>query len=242
MARIIPVLLIKDYQLVKTTRYRSASYVGCPKNAVKMFTEFRAEELIILGIDRRRKDRYFKSCYLARLGYDAQMPLAYGGGIRSLDDAKSVLDSGFEKVILNTALFKNPSLIDQIASTYGSQAVVASIDYRFRKGQPMVFIEHGSKCTRKTLQSAVLDAVSHGAGELLLSDIEREGSWSGYDIETIKSISNICSVPLVINGGCGSTNDIQVAHAINDTSTAVGSMALFIRKAQGVLLNYPILP
>ena len=239
MARSIPILLIKNKKLVKTKRYRSPVYIGSPKNAARLFTEIQAEELIFLGIDDNASQRYLRTSFLESLAYEAQMPLAYGGGISSLDDARSVFNSGFEKIVINQAVFHKPDLIHKIANIYGSQAVVVSIDYRIIRGKRMVFSRHGSTPAGKSLETIALEAVRYGAGELLITNIDFEGMWCGYDIDAVRSLSDLCTVPLIVNGGCRGRNDIRAVNEINDTSAGFGSVAVFYKKNQGILLNLP---
>ena len=204
-----------------------------------MFTEFKAQEIIVLGIDRRRVNRYVNKLFLSNLAYDAQMPLAYGGGIRSLDDAKIVFSSGFEKIVLNSTLFSNPGLVKNIVDVYGSQAVIASVDYRNKNGELLVYINHGLRSTGQSLQQALSNVVGLGVGELLISDISREGSWSGFDIDTVTTISKLCTIPLIANCGCGSIADIQQVQAINDTSAGIGSFVVFHDSNEAILINHP---
>ncbi len=165
---------------------------------------------------------------------------AYGGGIDSLEKAKRVFDIGYEKVVINTAALERPQLITEIANQYGSQALVISIDVKngFFGGWT-VRSKAGRKATRKDPVSWAKDAERLGAGEFLLTSIDREGTWSGFDLELIKAVSDAVTVPVIAHGGAGSVEDIGAAVKAHASAVALGSMVVFQKKDMGVLVNFP---
>ncbi|HEV2478865.1 MAG TPA: AglZ/HisF2 family acetamidino modification protein [Puia sp.] len=239
--RIIPVLLLKDGGLYKTIRFKQANYVGDPINTVKLFNEKEADELVLLDYNATLEKREPDFKKIAEIAGEAFMPMAYGGGIKNLDQAKKVFDGGFEKVVLNSVLFDNLSLIEEIANIYGAQAVVGSIDVKKDLfGRQKVY---GTSGTRKfgfdpvdwakTLEKA-------GAGEIFLNAIDRDGTWEGYDIPLIKMVSENVDIPVIACGGAGSLADFE--KAVRDggaSAVAAGSMFVYQRKGMGVLVNFP---
>jgi cyclase len=239
--RIIPVLLLKEGGLYKTIRFRKDSYVGDPINTVKIFNEKEADELVLLDyratLDKRSTD--FKK--IAEIAGEAFMPMAYGGGIGSLDQAKMVFDGGFEKVVLNTVLFSRLSLLEEIGNIYGAQSVVASIDVKKNFfGKQKVYSVSATKKSdlepvewAKTLESA-------GAGEIFLNSVDRDGTWAGYDLPLIKAVSSAVKIPLIACGGASGMGDFEKAVREGGASAvAAGSLFVYQRKGMGVLVNFP---
>jgi imidazole glycerol-phosphate synthase subunit HisF len=240
--RIIPTLLLRDSSLVKTKKFGNYTYVGDPANTVKIFNELEVDELIFLDITASREDRPPNLKVLRQIADECFMPLAYGGGIDSLDKAKAVFDIGFEKVAVNTHAGANQSLVTELAAHFGSQAVIASIDVKANL--------FGKKCVRFLggRQSSRLDPVewairleSLGAGEILLTSIDREGTWDGFDTQLTKQVVDAVSVPVIAHGGAGTVDHIrQVVHESGASAVAVGSMVVFQKKGMGILVNFPI--
>jgi cyclase len=239
--RIIPVLLLKDGGLYKTVEFKRANYVGDPINTVKIFNEKEADELVLLdynaSLEKREPD--FKK--IAEIAGEAFMPMAYGGGIKSLEHAKKVFDGGFEKVVLNSVLFDNLSLIEDIANIYGAQAVVGSIDVKKDLfGRQKVYGASGTKKSgfdpvdwAKTLEKS-------GVGEIFLNSIDRDGTWEGYDLPLIKAVSEKVDIPVIACGGAGNVADFEKAvRAGGASAVAAGSLFVYQRKGMGVLVNFP---
>lgn len=240
-ARVIPVLLLKDESLVKTRCFREPRYVGDPANTVRIFNELEVDELLFFDISATVNRRTPNLAMLADIADECFMPLGYGGGILSLDQAKAIFDIGFEKVSVNTSAFENPALIEEIAGRYGSQAVIVSIDVKngFIGGSSAW--SHGGR--GRTDKDPVLwakEVESRGAGEILLTSIDREGTWQGFDLELIKKVSASVSIPVVAHGGAGQVSHIidaiQLAHA---DAVAIGSLVVFQKQDFGVLVNFP---
>jgi cyclase len=239
--RIIPVLLLKDGGLYKTVRFGKDNYVGDPINTVKIFNEKEADELVLLDYHASRDKRAPDFPKIAEIAGEAFMPMGYGGGITHLDQARKVFDGGFEKVVLNSVLFNNLSILGEIGNIYGAQSVVASVDVKKNLfGKQKVYSVSGTRKTdldpvewAKTLEGA-------GAGEIFLNSVDRDGTWEGYDIPLIRAVSEAVKIPVIACGGAGSMADFEKAVREGGASAvAAGSLFVYQRKGMGVLVNFP---
>lgn len=239
--RIIPILLLRNESLVKTERFGRFQYIGDPCNTVRIFNELEVDELAFVDITASREGRSPNLSVLADIADECFMPLSYGGGIRSFEHAQSVFQIGFEKVILNSHAQANPKLITDIARAYGSQAVVVSIDVRRNMfGNHKVATYGGKKRTRRCPVEWAKEAEECGAGEVLLTSIDREGTWQGLDNDLIASVTREVSIPVIAQGGAGTVGHIADAVKIGGASAvALGSMVVFQKKGMGVLVNFP---
>jgi cyclase len=239
--RVIPALLLRNESLVKTVRFGKFTYVGDPANTVRIFNELEVDELLFLDITASSENRSPNLKVLADIADECFMPLAYGGGIRSLDQAKAVFDIGFEKVSINTKATDNPALIGEIASHYGSQAVIASIDVkRDLFGRQTVRTLGGRRNTRRDPVAWAVEVEKMGAGEILLTSIDREGTWEGFDLELVKRVTEAVSIPVIAHGGAGTAEHIkQVVQQASASAVALGSMVVFQKRGMGVLINFP---
>lgn len=239
--RIIPVLLLHNECLVKTVGFRKFTYVGDPCNTVRIFNELEVDELLFLDIAAARECAGPNLGVLADIADECFMPLGYGGGIQSLDHAKSVFDIGFEKVVVNTFAQERPKLITEIASQYGSQATMVAIDVKANfLGKFSVCTKAGKYNTRRDPVSWAKEVEERGAGEILLTSIDREGSWQGFDVELVKAVADAVSIPVIAHGGAGCINDIsEVVKQGNASAVAIGSMVVFQKQDMGVLVHFP---
>ncbi len=239
--RIIPALLLRNESLVKTVRFGKFTYVGDPANTVRIFNELEVDELLFLDITASREQRGPNLKVLADIANECFMPLGYGGGIRSLDQAKAVFDIGFEKVAINTPAADNPALINQIASHYGSQAVIASIDVKVGFfGKHTVRTLGGKRNTQRDPVVWAREVERMGAGEILLTSMDREGTWEGFDLDVVKRVTDAVSIPVIAHGGAGTVGHIgEVVKQANASAVALGSMVVFQKKGMGVLVNFP---
>jgi imidazole glycerol-phosphate synthase subunit HisF len=239
-ARVIPCLLLSGERLVKTVRFKQPTYVGDPINAVKIFNDREVDELAILdiGATRDRRDPPFE--HLRAIAGECFMPLSYGGGIRTIEHARRLFSIGIEKVLINTAAAADPSLVAAIAGEYGSQAVIAGIDVKKDwLGRSRVFTRAGSHNTGKDPRQHAEAVVAHGAGEILLTSIDRDGTMSGYDVEMIRDLAAAVPVPLVACGGAGSMAHLAEAIGAGASAVAAGSLFVFAGPRRAVLINYP---
>jgi cyclase len=239
--RVIPVLLLHGRGLVKTTKFADRRYIGDPINAVRIFNDLQVDELCFLDITATLEGREVSVDLVRNLGDEAYMPFAVGGGIRSLQSISKLLRAGAEKIILNSVCEENPRLIEEASREFGSQSIVASIDVRKNFfGKYSVFTRSG---TRK-LGISVIDYAQRlqesGAGEILLTSIDRDGTMSGYDLQVIQSVSEKVRIPVVCCGGAGSLADLRQAYREGGASAlAAASIFVFHGPRKAVLLNYP---
>lgn len=239
--RVIPTLLLRNGSLVKTTNFKRFTYVGDPVNTVRIFNELEVDELLFLDIDATNERHAPNFELLADIASECFMPLAYGGGIRDIESADRILRMGFEKVALNSYAVERPEIIREFADRFGSQAVVVSIDVR----KPL--FGKARVHTRGARHNAGRDPVewaqrveSLGAGEILLTSVEREGSWSGLDLELTTAVTSAVDIPVIAHGGAGSLADIGAAvKQAGASAVGVGSLVVFQKKDMGVLVNFP---
>lgn len=233
-------LLLDNGGLYKTTKFAEPRYVGDPVNAVRIFNEKEADELVLLDYRASKLKREPDYAGIRDIAGEAFMPMAYGGGIRSLEQAKKVFDCGFEKVILNSILYENPSLAGEIAAIYGSQAVVASVDVKSGWfGKEQTYAYSGSRKTGKDVISWATQLVNEGVGELIINSIDHDGTWEGYHLPLIDKVSKSVSIPVVALGGAGKTDDLYHAVKAGASAVAAGSMFVFQKKGKGVLISFP---
>jgi len=239
--RVIPILLLRDESLVKTTHFGSFTYVGDPANTVRIFNELEVDELIFLDITATREKRSPNLDVLVDVANECFMPLSYGGGIRTFDDAKAIFEIGFEKVAVNSFSIDEPSFITSLANHYGSQAVIASIDVRKSIwGQYRVFSHAGKKNSRIDPVLWAQEMEARGAGEILLTSIDCEGTWQGFDLNLVKAVSDAVDIPVIAHGGGGSVE--HIGHVVKDagaSAVGLGNMVVFQKKDMGVLINFP---
>lgn len=238
--RIIPSLLLQNESLVKTVNFKNYTYVGDPCNTVRIFNELEVDELIFLDILASKENKLPNYKLLSEIANECFMPLVYGGGIKTLDQAKQVFEIGFEKIIINTYGIINPSLITEIANLYGNQALISSIDVKkniFNKSTVRIFA--GKKNTKLDPLILAKEMENRGAGEIMLTSIDKEGTWEGFDLELISKISSELSIPLIAHGGAGNFLDLKKGVEAGASAIALGSMVVFQKKGMGVLINFP---
>lgn len=227
--------------LVKTIKFRNHSYIGDPVNTVRIFNELEVDELCFLDIRASVEGRAPDYELLAQIAEECFMPLAYGGGITTVEAAHRVLSSGFEKVIVNTQAYRQPQFITELVTRFGSQAVIGSIDVKTNMwGKKHVYICDGTKRISVSPADWARTLVEYGVGELLVTSMDREGTWNGYDLALIKEISQHVCVPVIANGGAGSIADLDRAVTEGQASAvALSSLVVYQKKGMGVLVNFP---
>lgn len=239
--RVIPCLLLKEGGLVKGQQFRKHQYIGDPINAIRIYNEMEVDELLFLDIDATPHHRGPDLGLIERLAEECYMPFGVGGGISTLEQAREVLYAGAEKVVINSALSKTPQLITQCAQTFGSQAVVASVDIKKNIfGKYQVYTHQGLQKQNQNVLEYCEKMAHLGAGEILLTSIYREGTMQGMDLELIRSISHRLDIPLIASGGAGSLTDIQKAiHDGGASAVSAGSLFVYHNQNRAVLINYP---
>ena len=212
--RIIPVLLIQNQALVKSKQFKKHRYIGDPINAVRIFNDLKADEIVLLDIDATKEKRTIPIDFVSVLSEETNMPFSVGGGIRSIEQVQAILASGAEKVIIGGYAIENPDFIKLVSDYFGSS-----------KYSPVDFA--------KLMEEK-------GAGEIIIQSIEHDGMMSGYNIKLIKEISTTVSIPVVALGGAGATDHLREAyHSGYANALAAGSMFVYQGPKNGVLINYP---
>jgi len=240
--RVIPCLLMQDGGLVKTVKFKNPKYVGDPINAVKIFNEKEADELIVLDIDAtaRGLDPDYKK--ISHLAAECRMPLCYGGGIKTVAQAKHIISLGVEKVAISAAAVSNPVLVTQIAAEIGGQSVVVVLDVKSRtfSKQYDVWTHNGTRNTKRNVLDLAAEVEKLGAGEILVNAIEHDGTMKGYDLGLANSVRSAVHIPLTFLGGAGSLQDMAgLIAACGTTGVAAGSLFVFKGPYRAVLINYP---
>ncbi len=238
--RVIPVLLVKDHGLVKTRAFDKPTYIGDPTNAIRIFNEKEVDELALIDIGATASGRGPNFELVEQVASECFMPLSYGGGVRDLDQAKRLFSLGVEKVMLQTAALADLEIIRDIADYSGRQSVTVAIDVRSgRFGKERLFHAAQRSDAGKDWLGFACDAQDMGAGEILLTSVNREGSMEGLDLDLIHRAAERLHVPLVAHGGVGSLSDIKAGVRAGADAVAVGSFFVFHGPRRGVLITYP---
>jgi cyclase len=239
--RIIPVLLLKDLALVKSIGFKQHKYIGDPINAVKIFNDLKADELVFLDITATKEQRLVSLDFVKDVGEEANMPFAVGGGIRTIEDIRKIISAGAEKVIINTYAAQNPDFIKEASETFGSSTIAVCIDVKKKLfGGLQTWILSGSKSTKYSPVAFAKLMQEKGAGEIIIQSIEKDGTMEGYDLGLIRSISEAVTIPVVALGGAGKLKDLEDAYHLSYANgLAAGSLFVYHGKKRGVLINYP---
>ncbi|MDZ4726910.1 MAG: AglZ/HisF2 family acetamidino modification protein [Leptospira sp.] len=241
LPRIIPVLLLKNRGLVKGVRFKDHRYVGDPINAVQIFNTKKVDELFILDITATEENRIPDLELVQSISDQCLMPFALGGGIKTLDDAKRVLNSGAEKVSLNTYALESKTLIEEIAKVFGSQSVVVSLDIKKNIfGNYCVYSRCGTSLISKDLNLILRQIEDQGAGEVLINNIDTDGMCDGYDLNLLSKVTNLTKIPVIASGGAWLVDHLKVAlEQTKISAVAAGSMFVFHGRRKAVLISYP---
>lgn len=239
--RYIPVLLLKDSGLYKTRKFGKEIYLGDPVNTIKIFNDKLVDELIFLDIAAARRKSKPNIEMLKEIAGECFMPLAYGGGITSVDQAREILAIGFEKIVVNSAAWADPGLVSSLTQVFGSSTIVGSIDVKKDwLGREKVYIHGGSKAISMGVLEWARELEKRGVGEIMINSIDRDGEMTGYDLNLIKRVADAVSVPVIAAGGARSVDDLR--SAISDagaSASAAGAMFVFQGKHRAVLISYP---
>lgn len=240
--RVIPCLLIQDNGLVKTTRFSNPKYIGDPINAVRIFNEKEADELIVLDIDATIHSRSPDYKLIARLAAECRMPLCYGGGIKSVEQAKQIIQLGVEKIAISSKATESPTLIKEIADAIGKQSVVVVLDIKKRllTSTYDVWTHGASRNTKINIFDAIEIVQSNDAGEVVINFVDYDGTMEGYPLEMVQKIKAKVRVPFTVMGGASSLEDIgNLVNRCGIIGGAAGSLFVFKGKYRAVLINYP---
>ena len=238
--RIIPTLLIDDRDLIKTIQFGERTYLGDPVNAVKIFNRKGIDELSILDIGATKNNREPDFEFLKDIASEAFMPLSYGGGIKTVEQIHDLLAIGYEKVIINTEIIRNPRLIRQAADMFGSQSIVASIDAKNVNGHYKCCIAGGTEFVEIRPAELAQEAEELGAGEIIINSIDQDGMMAGYDIELVRSVVDAVKIPVTAIGGAGGIDDLKKVLVKGHAHAASGgSMFVYYGRLKAVLITAP---
>lgn len=239
--RVIPCLLLKGESLVKTIRFKKFSYIGDPVNTIRIFNELEVDELIFLDISATKEKRPPNIKIINEIADECFMPLTYGGGIRSLDDAKKIFNIGIEKIVVNSYAIETPDFISRLSAHFGNQSIIGGIDIKTNfRGKYEVYTHSGTKRSGINYLDWAVKLQELGAGELFINSIDKDGTWNGYDIDLIKNLTESVDIPVIASGGANSVNDIgKVLQEGGASASAVGSFVIYQSKGMGVLINFP---
>lgn len=240
-SRIIPCLLVSNKGLVKTVKFGSPRYVGDPINAVKIFNEKEVDELIVLDIDATVKKQEPDYSMIAKLAVECRMPLCYGGGVKTLEQAKRIIGMGVEKIALSSSALATPQLITQLAEVVGTQSVVIVMDVRRdSRNQNEIWTHNGYQRAGKNPVAFAREVEALGAGEVVINSIDNDGVMKGYDLDLVCAIREAISLPITALGGAGSLKDIgDLINKFHIIGAAAGSLFVFKGVYRAVLINYP---
>ncbi len=239
--RVIPVLLLKKLGLVKSIKFKNHRYIGDPINAVKIFNDKKADELVFLDINASRENRLISLDFVHKVGDEANMPFGVGGGIRSIKDIREILANGAEKVVLNTVAYEKPEFIKEASEVFGSSTIVICIDVKkniFGKYQ-LCYRNAKKKANKELIEFAQL-MEEYGAGEIIVQSVDRDGTYEGYNYELIKKVSESVTIPVVALGGAKDYDNFRKATKDSCASAvAAGSLFVYHGPRHAVLISFP---
>lgn len=239
--RIIPVLLLQNKGLVKSIKFKDHRYIGDPINAVRIFNDLKADELAFIDILATKENRTISIDFVKNVGEEANMPFSAGGGIRTLEDIRKIIEAGAEKVILNSIAGENPVFIQEAVDTFGSSTITVCIDVKKDFfGKEKVWIKAGTKSINSNPVEYARQMEENGAGEIIIQSIDRDGTMIGYDIDLVKKITESVSIPVVSLGGAGKWEHLIDLNAlVSLNGLAAGSLFVYHGERHAVLVNYP---
>ena len=239
--RIIPSLLFQNKGLVKTVNFKSPKYVGDPINAVRIFNEKEVDELAFFDIDATVRNKEPDYALIEKLANQSRMPLCYGGGVKTVEQAQRIFGLGIEKIALSSSVVQDPSLIPAIVERVGSQSVIVALDVKKKRfGGYEVYTHNGKRSTGINPFKFASEVEKLGAGEILINSIDQDGTMNGYDMNLVDKIAETISIPLTVLGGAGSLTDIEkIIQKHGIIGVGVGSLFVFKGPYKAVLINYP---
>jgi cyclase len=239
--RVIPCLSLKGLGLVKTVQFKNPKYIGDPRNAVKIFNEKEVDEIVILDITATLEKKLIQFSLIGEIVSEAFVPIGYGGGVKTLEDAQKLISQGVEKIIICSYALESPSFIRQLSSVLGSQSTVVCIDVKKNFwGKYEVCSHSGTKSFKTNPVDFAQEMEKQGAGEIIINSIDKDGTMTGYDINLIRLITEKVNIPVVALGGAGNVSHLK--EAINNggaSAVAAGSCFIYHGKHKAVLINFP---
>ena len=238
--RVIPCLLLKGSGLVKTVKFKDPSYVGDPINAVKIFNEKEVDELIVLDITASRENKGPAFSTIEDIASECFMPVAYGGGVTTVEQARRIVWMGVEKVVINTATLRGTDLVTGISDQIGASSTVVAIDVKKDLlGRYRVYDAAHEKTTDLDPVTHAERVVAAGAGEVFVNDVGRDGTRKGFDLDLVRRMTSALDVPVIVCGGAGSLEDVKAAADSGASGVAAGSLFVYVGKHRAVMINYP---
>lgn len=238
--RIIPCLLLRDGRLVKTQKFQKPKYVGDPINAIRIFNDKEVDELMVLDISATENGKEPNYAMIEQFAGECFMPLTYGGGIYTIEQARQLFALGVEKICLQTAAIKDLSLITRLADQFGSQSILVSVDVKRNwLGKHKLYSASNRKILKLDWCNFLIQAVEAGAGEVVLNSVDYDGVMQGMDLDLISKAAGEVSVPLIAVGGVGSLSDIKAAVDAGASAVAAGAFFVFHGPHRAVLITYP---
>lgn len=240
LPRCIPVLLLQDGALVKTVQFQNPKYIGDPLNAIRIFNEKEVDELVFLDLDASVKGTPIPIRLLEEIAGECFMPLSFGGGIKTIEDIRQIIQIGIEKVIIGTEAVENPEFVKQAVAEFGSSSICVSLDIQKKSsGAYELYTRSGTKRIHQDPIEYAQVLEQLGVGEILLHSIEREGTGNGFDLELIRAVRQAVKIPIIISGGAGTLEHLCEGVENGATAVAAGSMFVFHGKHRAVLISYP---
>jgi cyclase len=238
--RLIPVLLLRNLGLVKSVKFKNHRYIGDPINAVKIFNDKKADELVFLDINATNENRCIPLEFVHKVGDEANMPFAVGGGIKTIENIREILNYGAEKIIINTEAHENPDFIKRAADSFGSSTITVCIDIKKKLFSKEIIVTSNGKVVHEDPVSFAQKMEEYGAGEIIIQSIDKDGTYEGYDLQLIKKISVSVTIPVIALGGAGQYSHLRDAVNIGLASAvAAGSIFVFHGPRKAVLISYP---
>jgi len=238
--RIIPALLLLNGGLVKTTRFKAPKYVGDPINAIRIFNDKEVDELMILDINASKINAEPDYRLIERIAGECFMPLAYGGGIKSISQARQLFALGIEKICIQSAAIDDPLFITELSKEFGSQSIIVSIDIKRNwRDNPKIYHASSRKSLKRDWLSLLSQLVKAGAGEVLINSVDKDGTLSGPDLKLVRLASEAITVPLIAVGGISSLDDIKYCISAGASAVAAGAFFVFHGPHRAVLITYP---
>jgi len=239
--RVIPVLLLHNRGVVKTTNYKDPVYIGDPINIVKIFNEKEVDELVIFDIDASKEAKEPDYSLITAFATECFMPVCYGGGVTNLEQMRKIFSLGVEKISLNFATMSGIDLVKDAVQSFGAQSVIITVDVKKNILGKYKLYNHGRNRLEKIDIEEVVSIINDlGVGELIVNNVDRDGTQVGYDIDLIKKISSMTTIPVVTCGGASSLSSFSEARTEAGVSAvAAGSMFVFQGRHKAVLISYP---
>ena len=237
--RVIPVLTIENNLLVKTYKFAKPKYIGDPLNAVRIFNEKEVDEILIIDISATRNNKSPNFKLIENISSQCLMPLTYGGGIRTISDARKIFSLGVEKISLQSAAFENPEIIYQLSEIFGQQSIILSVDIkRTFLNKPKIFNYQNGKNFSKDWIKMIMEIVDFGVGEVLINTVNNDGVLKGPDLELIKILSDKLDIPIIALGGISGIEDMRALIEAGASAVAAGSFFSFYGPHKAVLFTY----